>query len=214
MKHIKSLQLQAYEYIKAKILNGELEFDQMYSETKIAKEMGVSRTPMRDAVQYLAQERYIDIIPNRGFCLHRMEEADFLEMYQIRCAIEGYCAGHLASNVYTPAGQAVIAQLSALVSQMEAALTQPVAVFFEIDQQFHSTLVHHIHNQELSEMFDSYLYRMRKFALESLSHPGRKTATLQEHQAILQAIQSGKSATAYEATLFHMDSPKELSLHR
>ncbi len=97
----KPLQVQAYDFIKNKILTDELQLDTMYAETKIAKEMGISRAPMRDAIQYLAQAGYIDIIPNKGFVPHQRTAADFLETFQIRCAIEGYnCVSSIVNLLY------------------------------------------------------------------------------------------------------------------
>ena len=87
MDYQKPLQVRAYESLKDMILEGHLENGQIYSETKISQELGISRTPLRDAIQRLAQERYIDVIPSKGFRLHEMTEKDLLETFQIRCAL-------------------------------------------------------------------------------------------------------------------------------
>ena len=87
MAVVKPLQIQAYEQLKQMILDGHFLPDTIYSETKTSKELGVSRTPMRDAIQKLEQEGYLDVIPSKGFRLHKMTEDDLLETYQIRCAL-------------------------------------------------------------------------------------------------------------------------------
>ena len=93
MKPILPLQLVAYEHLKDMILNDTFDYGVVYSETKLSKEIGVSRTPLRDAIQRLVQEKYIDIIPSKGFQLHQMDEKDIIETYQFRSALEGilYC---------------------------------------------------------------------------------------------------------------------------
>ncbi|MBQ2616513.1 MAG: GntR family transcriptional regulator, partial [Synergistaceae bacterium] len=63
MNYMKPLQIRAYEALKDMILGGHFEKGEIYSETKVSKELEISRTPIRDAVQRLAQERYIDVIP-------------------------------------------------------------------------------------------------------------------------------------------------------
>ena len=88
----------AYEHLRNMIYQSELEFGRVYSETKLAARLNISRTPIRDALNRLAQERYIDILPNRGFVLHSPTQADIIEAYHVRLMIEGYCAGIVAAH--------------------------------------------------------------------------------------------------------------------
>ena len=60
---------QAYNYLQKLIMENHFSYQEVYSETKLSKELGISRTPLRDAVHRLAQEGYIDIIPSKGFML-------------------------------------------------------------------------------------------------------------------------------------------------
>ena len=91
MRAKSSLQLEAYNYIKNLILTDQLDVDKMYSETKLSKEIGVSRTPMREALQCLSQDGYITIFPSKGFQIRQLNQKDMRETIQIRCAIEGFC---------------------------------------------------------------------------------------------------------------------------
>ena len=100
------LQEEAYAHIKEQILTGALQEDQIYSETRIAAMIGISRTPVKDALVRLNQERLVDILPSRGFRLHRMSEDDIWDTYQVRTAVEGFCVVHLAHRKDTPEGQA------------------------------------------------------------------------------------------------------------
>lgn len=70
MQLMSSLQLEAYNYIKNLILTHQLDVNTLYSETKLSKELGISRTPMREALQCLSQDGYITVIPSKGF-LHK-----------------------------------------------------------------------------------------------------------------------------------------------
>lgn len=82
---------QAYHHLKNLIITNGLSYQEIYSETKLSKELGISRTPLRDAVHRLAQEGYIDIIPSKGFCIHQLTKQDVSETFQIRSALECYC---------------------------------------------------------------------------------------------------------------------------
>ena len=98
MSDYKVLNDLAYEYLRDMIYKSELEFGQIYSETKLARQLDISRTPVRDALNRLAHERFIDILPNRGFMLHMPTQADIDEAGHIRLMTECYCAGVLAAD--------------------------------------------------------------------------------------------------------------------
>ena len=82
---------QAYQHLQGLIMEGQFAYNQIYSETKLSKELGISRTPFRDAVHRLTQEGYIDIIPSKGFMLHKLTRQDIDETFQVRSALECYC---------------------------------------------------------------------------------------------------------------------------
>ena len=81
----------AYEHVKKMILDNQFDYDIVYSERKTSTDIGVSRTPFHSALQQLEQEGYIDILPSRGFTLHKMSERDVEETFEIRSAIEFFC---------------------------------------------------------------------------------------------------------------------------
>ena len=87
-----------------------------------------------------------------------------------------------------------------------------VEAYFEADIQFHNLLVDHSQNQELMQMYGSYMYRMRNLARHSLGHPGRMPAALEEHTAMYQNMKQGNWRGAYESTMFHMESPRNISV--
>ena len=98
MASYKALNSIAYDHLRDMIYKSELEFNKIYSETKLAAQLSISRTPIRDALNRLAQERYIDILPNRGFILHTPTQADIVEAFHVRMMIEGYCAQIVAKH--------------------------------------------------------------------------------------------------------------------
>ena len=98
MQLMSSLQLEAYNYIKNLILTHQLDVNTLYSETKLSKELGISRTPMREALQCLSQDGYITVIPSKGFRIRQLSQKDMRETIQIRCAIEGFCTQCLAKE--------------------------------------------------------------------------------------------------------------------
>uniref|UniRef100_UPI002618EAF5 GntR family transcriptional regulator n=1 Tax=Terrisporobacter sp. TaxID=1965305 RepID=UPI002618EAF5 len=98
------LQKYAYDFIKDMILSGKFLENEIYSETKLSKEIGISRTPMRESLQRLSQEGFIDILPSKGFRLHKFSEKEIIEIFQIRSAIEGYATFLLTHQCKTAKG--------------------------------------------------------------------------------------------------------------
>lgn len=209
-----NLQQYAYDYLKDKILSDCLLEDEIYSETKLAKEIGISRTPMRDALQRLTQEGFIDILPSKGFRLHKFTESEIIEIFQIRSAIEGFSTFLLAQQFNTDKAHQTIEKLKNILKKQEdiVANNKDVVEFADYDTLFHTTLVSFAENSAFNEMFDNLLYRIKKLAIDSLSHPGRIDNTLKEHYDILNCICEGNIQDIYKVTLTHIEAPKNLNL--
>lgn len=209
-----SLNEQAYEHLRNKITNSELSYQQIYSETKLAKELGISRTPFRDAIHRLVQEGYIDIIPSKGFQLHQLTRQDVEETFQVRSALECYCTFEITKNYQSPAAKKLFKNLDSIVRQLKDILqtTQDIEQFSNYDFQFHVKIISYLENAQFSAIFDTFMYRMQRLAALSLSHEGRMKDTYEEHLAILESMKAGDLKNIYEITLKHMDTPKGINL--
>lgn len=211
----KTLQQQTYEYLKESILSDKFSYNQIYSETKLSKEIGVSRTPMRDALHRLNQEKLIDILPSKGFILHKLTHNDVIEVFQMRCAIEGFCAVSLCREFNTKKGIECIKKLESILSFQKNILntTKNIYEFVEYDTLFHSTIVEFIDNSEFNNIFNNYIYRIKKLAINSLSHPNRIESTFNEHCDIFNCIKNGDLKSIYNVTISHMSAPIDISLN-
>ena len=214
---MKPLNEQAYDHLQKLITDGQLSYHEIYSETKLAKELGISRTPFRDAIHRLAQEGYIDIIPSKGFRLHQITERDVIETFQIRTALETYCTMQIARDVKEEinAGlRSFFKELDWLMENMKEVMEndQGIDEFCEYDFRFHRKIIDYLENEQFSSVFASFLYRMKRLAKLSLQHDGRMAQTVEEHQAILDAMKNGDTEHIYEITLVHMDRPRGINL--
>lgn len=221
MTEYRPLQESAYNFIRDKVLAGQLQPDVLYSETRMAAELNISRTPMKDALVRLSQEKLIDILPSKGFRLHQMSSEDILQTYQARTAVEGFCAMQLALNRGTPAGQAAIRNMENILSSMDGFLTREnagedlMAALLEYDLQFHQALVDFSGNDELRQLFNSYHYRLYFFALEAFRVEGRLQQAREEHQDILNAVLDPDDPVgirAYLAVMRHMEATRDIML--
>ena len=92
---------QAYQALLEMIWSGNLEAGEIYSLTKIAQDLNISRTPLRDAIQRLSDEKRIDILPSRGFCLHKFTEEEIKQRYHLTISLEGYSIVRLIEKLNT-----------------------------------------------------------------------------------------------------------------
>lgn len=213
MKTKSLLQQQAYDFIKEQILSGKLAPDTLYSETRLASEVGISRTPMREALQCLSQDGYITIVPSKGFQIRQLTEKDMMESIQVRCAIEGFCTSAIAVQTDTPRGKALIEDLENIVAQMRHYAStadsdhDSLNRFISYDHEFHLKLVEFMDNSEFEELYQRLMYMIRLTSNTALSKLGRVDGTLKEHEEYLQALKDGKSHDAYSILMNHLFMP-------
>ena len=145
----KSLKEQTYDAIKTMILTGKLERGRLYNEMKWAQQLGVSRTPVREALLELSNEGMIDFLPNRGVMIREITIKQVREVFEIRYIIEGYATRTLA-NKLTPAD---VMKLDGFInSQKEQATRSDNESFIETDREFHVFLASRTDNQRLESI--------------------------------------------------------------
>lgn len=211
----RSLQAVAYERLRDMIQDGALEFDAIYSETRLAAEFAISRTPMRDALTRLQNERYIDILPNRGFKLHRPLREDIIEAYHMRTAIECHCAALIAREKDSDRARAAIAcmkEAAARQRQLRADADMNLKDFWNLDVQFHLALAEYPGVPAFRRQFDCYMHFFAAHYVRAYRSRGRDLSTLDEHGAIIAALEAGDEAGARSAAERHMAETLEMTL--
>lgn len=210
MAGFKRLNEQAYDYIKEMIYADNFIANKIYSETKLAGEIGISRTPIKNALLKLSQEGYIDILPSKGFIVKGVNENDIIEIFQIRSALEGYCSLLITKEYETTKAKKAIGKLNTLLNKQKDAISNKMDIekFVEFDQKFHKTIIDYAENPVFSNMFENNYYRIKNLAIKSLAYENRLENTIKEHTKILDAISSGNVESVYNLTLLHLNNPK------
>lgn len=213
------LQQKAYDEIREMIHNGTLEKEKFYSEKKIASTMNMSRTPVRDAILRLSQDRYIDIVPSKGFKLHVMTQKDIWDAYEVRTAIEGFCALHLRAKRDAADGKKCIAGLSGDLAQMKEAVDRGSSndELLKYDFSFHRRIVDFSKNQDLIRLFESYYHMLLSIADISIRDAGRPLQAYKEHQAIFDGMKSdagNAEGSLYQSVMNHMKAARDIALRR
>ncbi len=194
-----SLAQQAYRLLRLAIQRQELVRDTFYSESELAEFMGISRTPVREALIELAREGLVEIIPQRGFRLHVLDEDDRREVFELREVLEAHVAEQLAKQA-TPDD---VKQLGALLDRQRALVDDPDA-FLEVDEEFHMLMPQLVGLRLGHQMLGTLRGAMWLLGSSALALPERIPTVLEEHAAILHAIEAGDAAAARRAVKRHV----------
>ena len=206
MRRNGALNDQLYDKLKEAILTNQLEFNIVYSETKLAASYAVSRTPIREALVRLSQEHYIDILPSRGFMLHKPDEEDLNVARHFRLAIEPYCARIIVSDLTSRRRAMLIGEMEELLhEQGKNADIAHHKSFWQLDLQFHNRIVSYLNNPYFNDLFASSYYHFSSLAVEDFFPKNRHIATLKEHAAIIDTLKSGDADLAQAAVCRHIE---------
>ena len=193
-----SLREQARNIIRARVITGEIAAGQIYSAPTLAEELGVSATPVREAMLDLASEGLVEAVRNTGFRVSVMTDKDLDEILQLRQLLEVPAMAALAGHL-TPAR---LRHFEKAADQIEAAAeTGDLATFLGVDREFHLGLLQEHPNKRLVEIIGKLRDQARLTGLPGLAHPGngfgvsqreRFIESAKEHRAILRAVADGR----------------------
>lgn len=191
-----SLVERAYLEIKRRIMGNFYRPNLQILEQELAEQLGMSRTPVREAMIRLAQEGLVEILPRRGMRVVPISPDDMREVYEVLTALESRAAQRLAER--RPSRDELAPLLGAL-SDMEGALERSdLEAWAEGDERFHRLLLELCGNRRLAAMalavFDQ-VHRARMVTLRMRPLPRKSN---QDHRALLDAILLGDGEAAYE----------------
>lgn len=196
-----SLREQAAEAIRTGIITGEIRAGELYSVPTLAARLGVSATPVREAMLDLANEGLVEAVRNRGFRVVELTEDDLDEILEVRIMLEVPAAGRLAREL-TPD---VAPRLQALVEQTEErAKAADVEGFLAADRAFHLALVDLVGNRRLVDLVARLRDQTRLYGLPELLASGILETAATDHRAILEAIVAGDATEAEERMRIHL----------
>lgn len=198
-----SLRGRVYEQIREDILNGIYEEQEELKEVTLGEKLGVSRTPVREALRQLELEGLVEIIPNKGARVTGITKKDIDDIYQIRYLLEGLSARWATEHVTEEQLEKMEETLYLTEFHAQKGNFEQV---YDLDSQFHelmyeasgSKLLNHI----LSD-FHMYVTRVRKVSLASSS---RSKYSTEEHRNILNAIRERDADKAEECAHQHVQS--------
>ena len=197
------------EALRDAIRKGILEPGERLMEVQVAEELGISRTPVREAIRKLEQEGYVIMMPRRGTYVSDVSESDIKEIFEIRSALEALATGLAARRIE----QEELETLQSLLFDIEGYIKQnDIEKIVETDIKFHGLLYQVSRNERLVNIISNLKEQLARFRTLSMSYPGRLYETLEEHSEMVEAIANGDVSAARDAAEHHMERAEKTLL--
>lgn len=196
-----SLGGQVFHQIREDILAGRYPQNEELKEKTIADEIGVSRTPVREALRQLELEGLVRIIPNRGAFVVGISRKDIQDIYEIRSRLEGLCVKWAAAHI-TPE-QLEELEENIYLSEFHAAREHYEQVL-ELDNKFHDILYQASESKMLDHVLSDYHHYVERVRKITLSNQTRAVHSIEEHRKIVEALRNNDTKKAEELATEHI----------
>jgi|UPI00047E91DC DNA-binding GntR family transcriptional regulator len=209
----------AYQYIQSRIASGDLPSGGAISELLLAKELGSSRTPVREAISQLVSEGLLEQTPNRGTVVVQLTREDIVDLYELREALEVYVIAKVTREHLPVEDIKRLELLSngilALVNELDATgepylNTEQMQRFITADRGFHTLLMAFSFNPRIRKVVDETRLLIRIFAMRRLGYGAEKLRKIHgQHAAIIAAIVSEDPALAVQRLAEHIQISRQ-----
>ncbi|MCI6101091.1 MAG: GntR family transcriptional regulator [Selenomonas sp.] len=197
------------ESLRDAIRRGVLKPGERLMEIQLAEELGVSRTPVREAIRKLELEGYVIMMPRRGTYVASMSIRDINEIFEIRTALESLSNGLAAERITAEELESLQRLLVQIGGYVEDGDMDNIV---KTDIEFHDLLYHAARNSRLVGIISNLRDQLTRFRTLSMSYPGRLETTLEEHREIVEAISEGDVKRAKKAAERHMEMSEKTLL--
>lgn len=205
----KSLREMVYQSLKKSIIHGELKGGERLKEEKLANQMGISRTPVREAFHKLEKDELLYRLPKGGFAVRNFKKEDVEEIFGIRSALESYAA-YLATLYITPHE---LTLLEKKIKESEMALINGEDdKLVRLNTEFHDLLYKSCKSKKLIEMinnFRDYFYRYRHTLLHT---EGGFKYSVESHRKMLEAMRKKNPRLVERLVRQHLERGKKIIL--
>ncbi|HPA60855.1 MAG TPA: GntR family transcriptional regulator [Clostridia bacterium] len=192
----------AYSQIKSKLMQLGFSEDLEISETMLADELSMSRTPVRAALQALEREGFLRILPKRGILVNKMSYEEASQLFEIRTLVET----HMMNQSVFLLHEEDFAHLSGMIAQQrECGDRSDYQGFLENDSAFHLYCYRHHQNKYMTEIIKLFRERFYAERLRTISEPGRIDKAIMEHALFVEHLRNRDLVSATTLLVSHMD---------
>ncbi|MEO7352317.1 MAG: GntR family transcriptional regulator [Marmoricola sp.] len=199
-----SLREQVSDALRAALISGRMRPGGLYPAPVLAEMLGVSATPVREAMLDLAREGLVEVAPNKGFRVTAVSERELDELAETRLLLEVPVMGAVAANL-SPTAKDRLEDLRQIASELEqAAAGDDLMAYMQLDTEFHIRFLSIHGNGELVKTVRSLRGRTRLYGLERLSRAGTLMDSTREHAQLIDLALAGRREDLEELTRVHI----------
>lgn len=190
----------AYTRIVQEIRKGALKPGERLIEVDLAKRLGLSRTPVREAIRQLESDGLVVHMPRAGASVRRLEYGEITELYEMRAVLEGTAARFAARA----ASEIEISELAAINDEMRSA--SDAQTLYDANRQFHTVLLNAARNRFLIKAVDAVQKTLLILGPSTMEEGDRAAKAIAEHEAVLVALRSRDSEAAEALMRAHIEA--------
>src|SRR3954453_836081 len=198
-----------YAYVKERLLDGTFAGGALLSENELSQQLGLSRTPVRQAFVQLEAEGLLELYPKRGALVVPVAASEIEDGFEARLVVAEHCARRAA----TAGGRPLATELAEAIAEQEAAIAMGeggMAEFAKSDRRFHRAIVAAAGNAILTRLYDALRDRQRRIAAVSLArNPADAERFVAEHRGIADALGRADPAEACELVSAHLRTARD-----
>ncbi|GAV22801.1 GntR family transcriptional regulator [Carboxydothermus pertinax] len=206
LDNYKPLRELVFETLREAIINGVLKPGERLMEVQLAEELGVSRTPVREAIRKLELEGFVVMIPRKGAYVAGISLKDVADVFEVRAALESLAAGLAAERI---TDEEIEELERVLVQQQNLADSDRLEDIIKVDTDFHDVLYRASRNERLIQIVSHLREQIQRFRTASLSQPGRMRIALEEHKEIVEAIAERNVEKAQALAREHIENAEQ-----
>lgn len=207
MESYKPLREIVFATMREAIINGDFQPGQRLMEVQLAEQMGVSRTPVREAIRKLELEGLVVMVPRKGAYVAGLSSEDVREVVEIRCVLEGLAA-KLAAYKAKPEH---IERLNQVVDKFESAVKdRNVGDLIGFDSDFHDIIYEMAKNGKLMQMTNALREQVQRFRVAYFTQINNTEILLQEHKELLEAIAKKDGELARMVAEKHINTTEKM----
>ncbi len=210
LDNYKPLRELVFESLREAIIQGRLKPGERLMEMQLADDLGVSRTPVREAIRKLELEGLVVMIPRKGAYVSGISIREIADIFEVRAALEALAAGLAAERIT----DGELEELErTLVHISEGSDRRDINAIVETDANFHDIIYRACRNDRLVQIITHLKEQIQRFRTTSLSQPGRSRDALSEHRAIVEAISDRNAEQARALAREHIENAEQSLLN-
>lgn len=196
----------AFKALRRSILRNDLTTGVIYNEKSIADDLGISRTPVREALLELSSKRLVKFLPQKGVIINTFSDSEIDDVFEIRIVLELFSIKRICE---TPDKKEISKLVEIVNEQKRAAEAGDKLAFMKADQKYHLIFTGLTENKFLMEMMQDIRDIMHLMGFKTLDLTGRMDQIVEEHEKIRDAILTGDADNATHQMVSHLEASKK-----